>query len=183
MSEFVSVKIKLSDQQKRDMARFFETCEDSQDYDIPKDRMKSLARIGMVRSLGFSRYEFTDAGDSVIDELRAVLAQEAGHVEEPLGMVEPTAWLLDGSVGGSSLDFQITDLLETQNRHGGCLVPLFRVPPAPVSVDIESAARKLASCMDYPWEHMPEQGRESMREHAKTVISAAHIDKVKELNQ
>lgn len=40
-------------------------------------------------------------------------------------------------------------------------------------VDIEAAAKRLASCMDYPWEHMPEQGRKAMREHAQSVISAA----------
>ena len=39
--------------------------------------------------------------------------------------------------------------------------------------DIEAAAKMLADRMDYPWEHMPEQGRASMREHAKAVISAA----------
>lgn len=39
--------------------------------------------------------------------------------------------------------------------------------------NLEAAAKKLASCMDYPWEHMPEQGRNSMREHAKAVICAA----------
>lgn len=50
------------------------------------------------------------------------------------GSGEPVAWMLDGSVGGSSLEFQITDLLEIQNRHGGCLVPLFVAQPAPVAV-------------------------------------------------
>lgn len=40
-------------------------------------------------------------------------------------------------------------------------------------LDIEAAAKKLAACMDYPWEHMPEQGRASMREHATAVIGAA----------
>jgi hypothetical protein len=44
---------------------------------------------------------------------------------------------------------------------------------------LEAAAKTLAACMDYPWEHMPEQGRASMREHAKAVINAA----TKELNQ
>lgn len=106
-------------------------------------------------------------------ELGAVLAQEAGHVEELLGMVEPTAWLLDGSVGGSSLDFQITDLLETQNRHGGCLVPLFRVPPAPVSVVLPER------------EHVPET--ELYNTNIDEVAYAEGwnnaIDKVKELNQ
>jgi hypothetical protein len=108
-----------------------------------------------------------DIGESnapIADELRAVLAQEAGHVEEPLGMVEPTAWLLDGSVGGSSLDFQITDLLETQNRHGGCLVPLFRVPPAPVAVVLA----------EYKVEDRDDNFPEGWN---------ACLDKVKELNQ
>lgn len=40
-------------------------------------------------------------------------------------------------------------------------------------LDLEAATKKLAACMDYPWEHMPEQGRASMREHAKAVIDAA----------
>lgn len=39
--------------------------------------------------------------------------------------------------------------------------------------NIEAAAQKLAACMDYPWEFMPEQGRASMREHAKAIIEAA----------
>lgn len=39
-------------------------------------------------------------------------------------------------------------------------------------LDLEAAAKKLAVCMDYPWEHMPEQGRASMREHATAVIGA-----------
>lgn len=40
-------------------------------------------------------------------------------------------------------------------------------------LDLDAAAKKLAACMDYPWEHMPEQGRASMREHATAVIGAA----------
>lgn len=42
-----------------------------------------------------------------------------------------------------------------------------------VAFDFESAAQKIACCMDYPWEHMPEKGRDSMREHAKAIINAA----------
>lgn len=38
---------------------------------------------------------------------------------------------------------------------------------------IEAAAKAISACMDYPWEHMPEQGRKTMRQHAETVISAA----------
>jgi len=38
---------------------------------------------------------------------------------------------------------------------------------------IDAAARKIAECMDYPWEHMPEKGRSTMRDHAKAVLDAA----------
>lgn len=41
------------------------------------------------------------------------------------------------------------------------------------NLDIEAAAKTLAECMDYPWAHMPEQGRTAMRQHAQTVIDAA----------
>jgi len=44
-----------------------------------------------------------------------------------------------------------------------------RLPP----LNIEAAAKAMAECMDYPWAHMPEQGRATMREHAQTVIRAA----------
>jgi len=51
-----------------------------------------------------------------------------------------------------------------------CVAQLYTAPPEP---NIEAAAKKLAACMDYPWEHMPEQGRASMRGHATAVIGAA----------
>lgn len=41
--------------------------------------------------------------------------------------------------------------------------------------NIKAAAMKLAECMDYPWEHMPEQGRQSMRVHAQRVLQAAAL--------
>lgn len=39
--------------------------------------------------------------------------------------------------------------------------------------DIEAASQKMAECMDYPWAHMPEQGRTHMRKYAQAVIDAA----------
>ena len=39
---------------------------------------------------------------------------------------------------------------------------------------IDAAAKKLADCMEYPWEFMPEPGRKIMREHAQDVIGAAY---------
>ncbi|MCP2516789.1 hypothetical protein M5J07_17755 [Achromobacter mucicolens] len=41
------------------------------------------------------------------------------------------------------------------------------------ALNIEAAAKAMAECMDYPWAHMPEQGRATMREHAQTVTRAA----------
>lgn len=40
--------------------------------------------------------------------------------------VDPTAWMLEGMVGGSELAFQPSDLQDGQNRYGGELVPLYR---------------------------------------------------------
>lgn len=46
-------------------------------------------------------------------------------------------------------------------------------PPPPTDDQADAAAKKLAECMDYPWAHMPEQGRESMRQHARAILAAA----------
>ena len=46
-------------------------------------------------------------------------------------------------------------------------------PEALIHQQIEAAAKKLAECMDYPWEHMPEQGRANMRKQALSIIEAA----------
>ncbi len=61
--------------------------------------------------------------------------------------------------------------------YGRAPAELFHAPAAgdarsPV-LNIEAAAKAMAECMDYPWAHMPEQGRAAMREHAQTVIRAA----------
>lgn len=39
--------------------------------------------------------------------------------------------------------------------------------------NIEAAAMQLAECMDYPWAHMPEEGRQSMRESAQRILLSA----------
>lgn len=39
---------------------------------------------------------------------------------------------------------------------------------------IDAAAKKLAECMEYPWEFMPEPGRKNMRKHAQAVLETAH---------
>lgn len=64
--QIFSVQLKLTGQQSRDLLRFNETTEDGQDYDVPKERMKSLAALGLIRWVGGSRYEFTDAGCAIL---------------------------------------------------------------------------------------------------------------------
>jgi len=43
----------------------------------------------------------------------------------------------------------------------------------PTDAQIDAAAKVLAECMDYPWEHMPKQGRDNMRKNARAVLAAA----------
>ncbi|MBC3254342.1 hypothetical protein HU733_02455 [Pseudomonas paralactis] len=43
----------------------------------------------------------------------------------------------------------------------------------PRAYDVESAARTLAECMDYSWDHMPEKGRGAIREYVALIIAAA----------
>ena len=56
------------------------------------------------------------------------------------------------------------------------VVPLYTHPPVTSDMresQIESAAKKLAEVMDYPWDYMPEQGKTTMRKNAVAVIEAA----------
>ena len=60
---------------------------------------------------------------------------------------------------------------------GDGLTPLYTTPPQrkPLTDEqLDKAGMKLAECMDYPWEHMPEEGKRNMRDHAKAIIKAAH---------
>lgn len=45
-----------------DLMRFEETCLDNEDYDVPKDRMQHLARMGLVSKVSGSVYEITYFG-------------------------------------------------------------------------------------------------------------------------
>lgn len=70
-SQAIEVSVQLTEQESEDLKRFYDTSRDNQGYDVPAERMKSLARAGMIRSLGFKRYEFTDVGASVAERLSA----------------------------------------------------------------------------------------------------------------
>lgn len=52
------------------LCRFSEFCKDfeADGYDVPKDAMKRLACLGVVRWCGGSRYETTAFGDFVVEQ-------------------------------------------------------------------------------------------------------------------
>ena len=72
----------------RDLARFNETCEDGQEYDVPKERMRAMASVGLVRWCGGSRFEITDCG------LAALGAHPAPPAAEQSGTVRVQRELL-----------------------------------------------------------------------------------------
>ena len=57
----------IFDQEMADLRRFHECSMDNEWYDVPKDRMKRLAEIGLVRRVSANYYEHTNFGLSVLD--------------------------------------------------------------------------------------------------------------------
>ena len=58
----------LNVEDKKHLRRFSECAEDSDSggHDVPKEAMKRLERLGVVRSLGFGRHETTAFGDAML---------------------------------------------------------------------------------------------------------------------
>lgn len=50
------------------LKRFNETCEDSQPYDVPKEKMHRLAKLGVVRRHSRSYYSITSFGMYVLNQ-------------------------------------------------------------------------------------------------------------------
>lgn len=59
----------LLQEDMQDLQRFYETCEDSQPYDVPKDRMRRLVELGVIQWCGGARYSITAFGQHVLDLL------------------------------------------------------------------------------------------------------------------
>lgn len=57
----------ISDQEMKDLMRFHECAMDDEGYDVPKERMKQLARIGLLRRVTANFYEHTTFGLSIIN--------------------------------------------------------------------------------------------------------------------
>ena len=119
---------------------------------------------------------------TVIFDASASIEVEAATPEEAAEIAE------DETSGYQSLCHQCANTLETGDAVGVLvyneestdqLLDTTRKPqPAQrkplTDGQINKAAMKLAECMDYPWAQMPEQGKQSMREHAKAIAEAAH---------
>ena len=78
---------------------------------------------------------------------------------------------------------EVTERAHTPGETSEEIVTLYTTPQptqaqagaVPLTAEqITAAAKKLAECMEYPWEFMPEPGRENMRKHAQAVIAAAN---------
>lgn len=75
--------------QKNDLSnlkRFNETCEDSQPYDVPKDKMQRLAELGVVRRHSKNYYSITSFGMYVLNQndelLKLPLKTQSDHDAE-----------------------------------------------------------------------------------------------------
>ena len=68
---------------------------------------------------------------------------------------------------------QLRELMATGRGEQYEVVPLYTAPPAADLTDeqIDVAAKEIAERFDYPWEHMPAKGRESMRETVRAIIA------------
>lgn len=69
----------LSQDDMTALERVDECFEDGQGYDVPKARMKRLAELGVVQSLGFAKYDITSFG-------RYILGSD--HLRKPLETVD-----------------------------------------------------------------------------------------------
>lgn len=62
----VTLPFAILDQEMKDLMRFHECVMDDEGYDVPKDRMKRLAEIGLLRRVTANFYEHTIFGLSII---------------------------------------------------------------------------------------------------------------------
>lgn len=65
--EPVALPFAILDKELQDLHRFHECVSDGEGYDVPKERMKRLAEIGLVRRVTANIYEHTTFGLSVIN--------------------------------------------------------------------------------------------------------------------
>lgn len=118
-------------------------------------------------------WEITDP--SLLKFARAVLAKWG----QPAQAAEPVAWLRNTTDPQPHAVTNLKYRSAVDAKAGVEYIPVFAAPQ-PVAREpltdeqINTAGKKMAECMDYPWAHMPEQGRAEMCKHAQAVIGAAY---------
>ena len=114
-------------------------------------------------------------------ELRMENAQLKAQPKEP--EQEPVVWRNAAIRVGEDLcsvaPFGYYDMTAQQWLDWALSVVTVHTPPPPkrkplTDEQLDKAGMKLAECMYYPWEHMPEEGKRNMRDLAKAIIEAAH---------
>lgn len=166
---------------------------------MTKDKTVTMSRELAYTKLGDLLNDLQGQYPSArIAEIQTLLAAPVVERQEPVARVEVAAVVMPDRndivrtiaatcyfqpkdpalIAGWTYDYifsQLVALLKSKRFAEASATPVAVALP---EHKLEAAAKTLAACMDYPWEQMPEQGRASMREHAKAVINAA-----KELNQ
>jgi hypothetical protein len=141
--------------------------EENTPYSFKGDNAKLVGSIKSLLALDSQGALVPHGVGGLARQLLESAAERLGAEEQPAAEVIEHYGFVDGVIRFKTFNMEQLPI--------GTL--LYASPTMPASVapepDIEAAAKKLAACMDYPWEHMPEQGRASMREHAKAIVSAA----------
>lgn len=105
----------------------------------------------------------------------------AAIAEQPQG--EPVAYRIVRNLGngGRLTEFEAYTPWPYLDNALSC-EQLYLIPPQPTErsaelsdKQIDAAAKKMAECFDYPWEHMPEKGRQSMRDNVRAILDAAEL--------
>ena len=95
----------IFDQEMADLRRFHECVMDDEGYDVPKDRMKRLAEIGLVRSASGNYYEHTDFGLAVLNGYFDAAPQPDYKAQRDVERLDFLEKLVIESRTGVSVDF------------------------------------------------------------------------------
>ncbi len=114
--------------------------------------------------------EWTPARQAQLKGMATVTVLEEALAKQEQG--EPVAWAMlhDNGVFIDAIHPDEHARIEGEYTH-----PLYTTTQQrkPLTYEqMDKAAMKLAQCMDYPWAHMPEDGKREMRNHAKAIIEA-----------
>lgn len=123
-SNQVNVLIQLSDQQQADLLRFRETCDDGEGYDVPSERMASLASVGVVRACGPNRFAITDAGVSTIMALRSSPGELAPAFYDDLRSAISIMGICQKTEGAQALIAACEKAVATQHQADAILAEL-----------------------------------------------------------